>query len=247
MHRFADFVHELQQLERSSLAAQGPLILDVFSRHTPFHLGALYLRDGRANQMRLAAKSQQCVAPEILTGATIPENAVQPVPVVIVPLQSQREAVGLLALGNAGGDGATEEDLALVRAGAAFLSTILTNQRLLQETKSGDFLLKQRLLELESLYDIGLSIASTLNVDELADEILFRMISLTNARRAALYLKEGEGFRLYREFGDVRDGFLDRELASQLMKEGTPLAFDGGSECLFPDCTAFVAVPIKGG
>jgi hypothetical protein len=29
---------------------------------------------------------------------------------------------------------------------------------------------------LESLYDIGLSIASTLNVDRLADAILFRMI-----------------------------------------------------------------------
>ncbi|HEY0141084.1 MAG TPA: SpoIIE family protein phosphatase [Thermoanaerobaculia bacterium] len=247
MHRFADFVHELQQLERSSLAAQGPLILDAFSRHTPFELGALYLRDGRANSMRLAAKSQQFVAPEILAGTTIPENSVQPVPAVIVPLQFQREAVGLLALGSAGSNGATEEDLAFVRVGAAFLSTILTNQRLLQETKSGDFLLKQRLLELESLYDIGLSIASTLNVDELADEILFRMISLTNARRAALYLKEGDGFRLYREFGDVRGGFLDRELTTQLMQEGTPLAFDGGSECLFPNCTAFVAVPIKGG
>ena len=247
VHRFADFVHELQQLERSSLAAQGPLILDVFSRHTSFDLGALYLREGRASSMRLAAKSQHWVAPEILAGNSIPDNAVQPAPAVVVPLQFQREALGLLALGNAASGGATEEDLAFVRAGAAFLSTILTNQRLLQETKSGDFLLKQRLLELESLYDIGLSIASTLNVDELADEILFRMISLTNARRAALYLKEGEGFRLYREFGDVRGGFLDRELTTQLMQEGTPLAFDGGSECLFPDCIAFVAVPIKGG
>ena len=60
----------------------------------------------------------------------------------------------------------------------------------MQETREGDFQLKYRLWELESLYDIGLSIASTLNVDELADEILFRMISLTNARRAALFLRD---------------------------------------------------------
>ena len=83
----------------------------------------------------------------------------------------------------------------------------------MQETREGDFQLKYRLWELESLYDIGLSIASTLNVDELADEILFRMISLTNARRAALYLRDDGGFKLYRSFGDVREGFLDAELS----------------------------------
>jgi phosphoserine phosphatase RsbU/P len=246
VHRFAELVHELQQLERSSVSSQGPLILDAFSRHTPFDVGALYLRDGRGPGLRLAAKSTQCVAPEILDGSSRPEDALQPVPTVVVPLQFQREAVGLLALGSVAALAATDDDLDLARAAAAFLSTILTNQRLQQETRAGDFQLKTRLLELESLYDIGLSIASTLNVDELADEILFRMISLTNARRAALFLKEDQGFRLYRSFGDVREGFLDHELTEQLIQEGVPLAFEGGQECLFPDCAAFVAVPIKG-
>ena len=246
VHRFAELVYELQQLERSSVSTQGPLILDAFSRHTPFDVGALYLRDGRGPGLRLAAKSTQCVAPEILDGSSRPEDALQPVPSVVVPLQFQREAVGLLALGSAAALAATDDDLDLARAAAAFLSTILTNQRLQQETRAGDFQLKTRLLELESLYDIGLSIASTLNVDELADEILFRMISLTNARRAALFLKETDGFRLYRSFGDVREGFLDHELTEQLIQEGVPLAFEGGQECLFPNCAAFVAVPIKG-
>jgi sigma-B regulation protein RsbU (phosphoserine phosphatase) len=244
--RFAELVHELQQLERSSVSTQGPLILDAFSRHTPFDVGALYLRDGRGPGLRLAAKSAQCVAPEILDGSSRPEDALQPVPAVVVPLQFQREAVGLLALGSLDAVLASDDDLDLARAAAAFLSTILTNQRLQQETRAGDFQLKTRLLELESLYDIGLSIASTLNVDALADEILFRMISLTNARRAALFLKERDGFRLYRSFGDVREGFLDHELTEQLIQDGVPLAFEGGQECLFPDCAAFVAVPIKG-
>jgi sigma-B regulation protein RsbU (phosphoserine phosphatase) len=115
-----------------------------------------------------------------------------------------------------------------------------------QEAREGDFQLKYRLWELESLYDIGLSIASTLNIDELADEILFRMISLTNARRAALYLREGAGFVLFRSFGDVRSDFLDKDLARQLMTEGIPLSFEQNTDCIFPGCSAYVAVPIKG-
>jgi phosphoserine phosphatase RsbU/P len=252
VHRFADFVSELQQMEKTSLAAQGPLILEAFARHTRFDNGALYLRDTRGPGLRLAAKSLKCVAPDILDLGARAEDAVLPSPAVVVPLQSHREAVGVLALSTDAIDDSMEDDVAFVRAAAAFLSTIITNQRLMQETREGDFQLKYRLWELESLYDIGLSIASTLNVDELADEILFRMISLTNARRAALYLREAadratQGYKLYRSFGDVREGFLESELIDQLSREGKPLTFEGGSACLFPNCATFVAVPIKGG
>jgi len=246
VHRFAEFVHELQQLERTSIATHGTQILDAFARHTRFDAGALYLRDSRGSELRLAAKSMQCVAPEILDEGVRAEDAVLPCPAVVVPLQSHREAVGLLALSTPLIYDGMDDDVAFVKAGAAFLSTLIANQRLTQETREGDFQLKYRLWELESLYDIGLSIASTLNIDELADAILFRMISLTNARRAALFLREGEAFRLYRSFGDVREEILDLELSEGLIREGKPLAFEGGPDCLFPGCVAFVAVPIKG-
>jgi sigma-B regulation protein RsbU (phosphoserine phosphatase) len=245
VRRLADFLVELQSLEKASIAAQGPLLLDVFARHTRFADGALYLRDGRNSALRLAAKSNRCVAPEILDVDMRAEDAVTPQPSVVVALQSHREAVGLLALSTEIADDLFDDEVAFVRAAAGYVSTLITNQRLTQEMREGDFQLKYRLWELESLYDIGLSIASTLNVDELADEILFRMISLTNARRAALYLRE-DGFKLYRSFGDVREGFLEAELSEQLMREGRPLTFDGGSDCLFPGCATFVALPIKG-
>ncbi|HEU4522754.1 MAG TPA: hypothetical protein VFT12_12170, partial [Thermoanaerobaculia bacterium] len=64
VHRFADFLTDLQQLDRTSIDLQAPKIIEAFARHTPFELGALYLRD-RESSMRLAAKSQQCVAPDI--------------------------------------------------------------------------------------------------------------------------------------------------------------------------------------
>lgn len=246
VQRFADILHDLRQLERLSLPAQGAKILDAFMRHTPFEAGALYLREGRESAMRLVAKSQQCVAPEILEGVTGHDLAVSPRPQVVVPLKTHREDFGLLALYGREVDGASEEDLALVRAAGEFLSALMTNQRLLQETREGDFQLKYRLWELESLYEIGLSIASTLNLDEVADEILFRMISLTNARRAALFLREGSRFVLFRSFGDVRSDFLDRELAEELMREGKPLAFEEETDCVFPGCSAFVALPVKG-
>jgi sigma-B regulation protein RsbU (phosphoserine phosphatase) len=243
VHPFATFLNDLQQLERSPIASQGSLILDAFTRHTRFDAGALYLRESRGSELRLAAKSQHCVAPDILDGAA--EDLLQPAPAVVVPLQSHREAIGVLAL--VARESVDDDDLAFARAGAAFVSTLITNQRLLQETREGDFQLKYRLWELESLYDIGLSIASTLNIEDLADEILFRMISLTNARRAALFLREdGGGYTLYRSFGDVRADFLEKELSEQLMREGKPLTFEGGGECLFPSCETFVAVPIKG-
>jgi sigma-B regulation protein RsbU (phosphoserine phosphatase) len=243
VHPFATFLNDLQQLERSPIASQGSLILDAFTRHTRFDAGALYLRESRGSELRLAAKSQHCVAPEILDGAA--EDLLQPAPAVVVPLQSHREAVGVLAL--VARESVDDDDVAFARAGAAFVSTLITNQRLLQETREGDFQLKYRLWELESLYDIGLSIASTLNIEDLADEILFRMISLTNARRAALFLREDSGgYTLYRSFGDVRADFLEKELSEQLMREGKPLTFEGGGECLFPSCETFVAVPIKG-
>lgn len=241
VQRFTDFLHELQQLERAAFPADGGKILDAFTRHTPFDAGALYLRD-RDESMRLVARSQQCVAPEILDPQWNNDLPVEPRPAVVASLRGHRGVVGVLALFGRGSD----DDLALVHAAAAFVSTIMANQRLIQETREGDFQLKYRLWELESLYDIGLSIASTLNIDELADEILFRMISLTNARRAALYLREGAGFVLFRSFGEVRSDFLDKDLAEQLVTEGTPLSFEENTDCIFPGCSAYVAVPIKG-
>ena len=238
---FADFINELQQIERASLPADASKILDAFTRHTPFAAGALYLRD-RGQLMRLAAKTQQLVAPEILDAKSKSDPPVEPRPSVVLPLRSARDEIGILALSGR----ASDEEVALVRVAAEFVSTIMTNHRLLQETREGDFQLKYRLWELESLYDIGLSIASTLNIDELADEILFRMISLTNARRAALFLREGDNFVLFRSFGDVRDEYLDRQLADKVVAEGVPLTLEDDVDCVFPGCQAFVAVPIKG-
>jgi len=227
VRRFAEFLHDLQQLDRT--AARGDAILACFTRHTPFASGAVYLRERDAS-LRLAAKTQQFVAPEILDREP-PSELIAGTDRVLVPLRSGREHLGVLAL--TGGE-YSEEDLEVLRAGAAFVAIVIANQRLSQEAREGDFQLKYRLWELESLYDIGLSIAGTLNIDELADEVLFRMISLINARRAALFLRDGDGFKPYRAFGDVPIGVSDLQ---QLLETGKAISLEAGT---------VVAVPVNG-
>src|SRR5438552_5365147 len=227
VRRLADFLHDLQQLERN--AARGDAILEAFTRHTPFASGALYLRD-RDAILRLAAKSQQFVAPEILADDP-PSEMIAADDRILVPLRSGREHLGLLAL--SGGD-YSDDDLDLLRAAAAYVGTLVDNQRLSQEMREGDFQLKYRLWELESLYDIGLSIAGTLNIDHLADEILFRMISLINARRAALFLRDGDTFKPYRSFGDVP---VAEEELQRLIRSKEAITFADGTA---------VAVPVNG-
>src|SRR6185503_1734682 len=108
--------------------ADGRAILDAFTRHTPFEGGAVYLRDREAH-LRLVAKSNQFVAPEILDRDP-PAEMITGADRLLVPLRSGREHVGVLAL--TGGE-YSEEDLEVVRAGAAFIATVITNQRLSQE------------------------------------------------------------------------------------------------------------------
>lgn len=72
---------------------------------------------------------------------------------------------------------------------------------LARRVKETRFELKERVLELESLYDIGLAVAGTLELERLADEILLRSISLTNSRSGSLHLIEHGRTILSRSFG----------------------------------------------
>src|ERR1043165_476286 len=222
----AEFLNDLQQLERAAPLAHGPLILEAFTRHTPFAAGAVWLREPRGAAMKLAAKCGDVNVDEVLD-RELPG-------MVVVPIRTSKEHLGVVALS---GDAASEEELRSLHLAGTFLGTLINNQRLSQEARADDSQLKYTLSEPHSLYDIGLSIAGTLNIEELADEILARMISLTNARRAALYLREGDRFRIYRSFGDIAGEFLGDDMTSQLMRAGQPITFDEG--CL-------VAVPISG-
>ncbi|MEJ2084726.1 MAG: hypothetical protein P8Y44_03495, partial [Acidobacteriota bacterium] len=67
--------------------------------------------------------------------------------------------------------------------------------------KQQSFVVNYRGVELEALYDVGLAIASMLNLEGLGEEALLRAVSLLDARRGALYLRDGKRFVLDHTFG----------------------------------------------
>ena len=68
----------------------------------------------------------------------------------------------------------------------AHAARLLDSVRMADKVQKADFELKYRVWELQSLYDVGLSIAGTLDLESLAEDILYKSISLLNARTGTL-------------------------------------------------------------
>lgn len=74
---------------------------------------------------------------------------------------------------------------------AAHAASLMAWVRMSEKVREADFELKYRVWELESLYDVGLSIAGTLDLESLADDILMKSVSLLNARGGTLVVRPG--------------------------------------------------------
>jgi phosphoserine phosphatase RsbU/P len=267
--KFSDLVGELQRIDRGSrdpetaLRHQGTAILDAFVRHAGYVGGAVWLRPDAGDPLKLVAHSPEldgplCFAgmlpPQILDRFIQPEPfreftaafPIAPEPHTLVPLVHHSQQLGFVALVR-DEDEPSESALEVLRAASSYVTVLLTMHRMADRAREGDFQLKYRLWELESLYDIGLSVASTLDLDELSEEILVRTISLLNARRAALYLKKGDRFALHRSFGDVRGQFFGGEIGEvtfdQFRTSRDPIRLAQGASCLFPGCSTLLALP----
>lgn len=73
--------------------------------------------------------------------------------------------------------------------------------QLRRQIKEEQFQVNYRVVELEALYDVGLAVAATLDLEQLSEEVLLRAVSLLDARRGALFLVEGGRYRPKRTFG----------------------------------------------
>ncbi len=91
------------------------------------------------------------------------------------------------------GAGGTLEGAAADTALAGVLAIGLRLRELADELKDRKFQDNYNVVTLQAVYDVGLAIASTLNLDELTEEILLRAVSLLDARRGAFYLRDAEG------------------------------------------------------
>lgn len=107
--------------------------------------------------------------------------------------------------------------------------------------KQQSFVVNYRGVELEALYDVGLAIASMLNLEGLGEEALLRAVSLLDARRGALYLRDGEHFVLDHTFGGeaAAELPLDDPQVQSLLEDRLQ-----GKQDLLPEAKYLMALPI---
>jgi sigma-B regulation protein RsbU (phosphoserine phosphatase) len=126
----------------------------------------------------------------------LPASSLSPIfgdgsrPPFAIPITAQEETVAFAALD------ASPEDPAGFASVTAHAAWLLDTVRMSEKVQKADFELKYRVWELQSLYDVGLSIARTLDLETLADDVLMTSVSLLNARSGSLLVRAqgDEGF-----------------------------------------------------
>jgi len=141
--------------------------------------------------------------------------------------------------GAGGGEGSTPEEHDL----AGVLAIGLRLRELADELKDRRFQDNYNVVTLQAVYDVGLAIASTLNLDELTEEILLRAVSLLDARRGAFYLLDDEGrLALAGTIGGGAREALEAPPASGFDEAGVKAVAAG----VIPAAEHSLAVPIEG-
>jgi len=229
---------ELEELARRDPAGRPYLerLLALWAEESGARGAALYVeRDGALRRELVAGEGP---FPARLEGGALPGGSVHRV-----------DGGAVAALGSAGPQGAPPPQPATLLLASA-LRALALGERLKRQLFQESY----RVVELESLYEVGLAIAATLDLDQLSEEILMRAVSLLDARRGALYRREGDDFRLDRTFGgDAREAMPvdDPALAGLFAARAEAGAGEGGSagaaagpEGLLPGARHLLAVPV---
>jgi sigma-B regulation protein RsbU (phosphoserine phosphatase) len=226
---------ELSALVRQD-ADDRPFLIRLLKLWSTAHgaaASALYLTNGDTLELEAGVGEEgDGDFPDEINAAAVPEG------LTLLPLPG---GAVVMALASASGKDrehgpAGEEPLTLLLAATA------KSCRLKHRLKEQLFQVNYRGVELEALYDVGLAIAATLDLEQLSEEILLRAVSLLDARRGALYLLEpGDTYRAARTFGG--EAGIDFALNDPALA-----AFAAGGEeapsGLLPGARYLLAVPI---
>lgn len=119
-----------------------------------------------------------------------------------MPLVVGGRLVGVLSLGDKFGRGDyTSDDLQLLATMAQHASLALYNFQIIGELREANFRLKRKVLEMQSLYDVGLAIGALHELDPMANEIIQRAVMLLDASEGVLFSLERGGLRVAASFG----------------------------------------------
>ncbi|MCG8460883.1 MAG: SpoIIE family protein phosphatase [Holophagales bacterium] len=109
-----------------------------------------------------------------------------------------------------GGSGAPSASDAAARDGLILVAAGARISQLKRQIQEHSFQAMFRGVELEALYEVGLAIGSTLDLERLGEEVLLRAMLLLDARRGALYLIDEEGcYRLTSSLGGPAEECFD--------------------------------------
>jgi sigma-B regulation protein RsbU (phosphoserine phosphatase) len=93
------------------------------------------------------------------------------------------------------------EELQLLSTMTQHVSVALYNFQIIDEIRAANAKLNRKVLEMQSLYDVGLAISSLLDIKDLAREVVQRAVMLLDASQGVLFLTERDGLRVTASFG----------------------------------------------
>jgi adenylate cyclase len=121
-----------------------------------------------------------------------------------VPLVVRGQLQGLLSIGRKFLEEAyTEDDLNLLWTIGRHVAIGLHNQDLIKELRDTNFQLNRKVVEFETLYDAGLALGASLQVETVFEEILLLALGMVDARGGFLMVKEetAESARIAQDVG----------------------------------------------
>lgn len=140
-------------------------------------------------------------------------------------------------------------DLELLNIITQQLSIAVNNYYLIRDLKESNFQLNRKLLELETLYDLGIAIGSILDVSELAEQILINAVGLTDASAGFLALTGESGFDIASAINQPNDPApLDAfEPVKAILEENEPMVDNGSGDVELPyGASKMLIVPLGG-
>ncbi len=112
----------------------------------------------------------------------------------IYPLVSARDVLGLITLDTGGLEQVSEAGSAkLLRLAASQIALGLSHLGLVSTIRRTSFQSRLKALELETLQDVGMAFAGSLDIKQLTGDLLMRVISILNVNRAAVLLDNAPG------------------------------------------------------
>ncbi len=172
---------------------------------------------------------------------------------LVLALAQHGDLLGAVRLGRKFmGEPYSERDLELLQLIGRNTSLALSCQKMIASYREASLALKQKILEMETVRDVGREIARLRDVDTLCRDILERAVALIATRSGLLCLRDRESGRLLARaevgFGELFDLACDAPLLRRLPKATDPICREASEAP--PSLGAersVLAAPIRGG